>query len=436
MARRLRRVSIQTTGCRLNQYESEKMAASLNPYGFERVEKGEKADLYIINTCTVTHKADRSSRNLIRRAARENPDGHIVVAGCYIDSDPETVAGMEGVDVIIKNSEKKLISEILPRRLPDLFDSEPDKNCSASIGSFAQNNRAWLGISDGCNQRCAYCILPSVRGKLRHRSAREIIGEVKELVGMGFREVVLTGLNIGYYRNKEADPPVINLAALCQTILDDSGIERIRLSSIEPQTVKGDLVQLFGRSNRRICRHLHMSLQSGSPRLLRLMRRHYTPEMYAERVSEIKAAQPNTVVGADIIVGFPGETDADFSETRELVSGCGLDYFHVFSYSDRPGIAAAQMPDKIHPEVIKERNAILTRISRDLRLKAYQRQVGETLDVISEYSKTNKGFHYGVSDNYVKVRLPKTHGGGRDIVSVKITRASQEYVEGDIVPQL
>jgi threonylcarbamoyladenosine tRNA methylthiotransferase MtaB len=433
MNRRVKKLSIQTTGCRLNQYESEKMAAALYPYGFERAERGEIADLYIINTCTVTHKADRSSRNLIRRAARANPSAAIVVAGCYIDSDPETVAGMGGVDVIIRNREKELITEILPRKLPDLFDSEPDKNCSPSVGSFVQNNRAWLGISDGCNQRCAYCILPSVRGILRHRPAVEIVNEVKELVGLGFSEVVLTGLNIGYYRDRDSTPSTKNLAALCRRMLDESGIYRVRLSSIEPQTVRGDLVEVFGDSERRICRHLHMSLQSGSARLLRIMHRPYTPEMYVERVREIKAAQSGTVVGADIIVGFPGETDQDFNETRELVSSGILDYFHVFSYSDRPGIEATDLPDKVHPEIIKERNAVLTRISQRLRAAAHQRQVGDTLEVISEYNSGHDGHHFGVADNYIKVKLPKSCGGGREILRVKITSANEEYVEGEVL---
>ncbi len=429
----MKKVSVQTTGCRLNQYESERIATELYRFGFERAKKGERADLYIINTCTVTHRADQSSRNLIRRAARQNPSAGIVVAGCYVDSDPETIAGMEGVDVIIKNAEKESIAEILPRHLPDLFDTEPDKNCSPHIADFSQHNRAWLKISDGCNQWCSFCILPQVRGKLHHRDAGEILEEIRGLVDAGFEEVVLTGLNMGYYQRRKAELPVKNLAALCRMIIDETDIKRIRLSSIEPQTVRGELLKLYAESDGRICRHWHLSLQSGSSRILKLMRRPYDREIYIKRVAEVKSARPKTVIGADVIVGFPGETDKDFNETKSLAESGLIDYLHVFSYSDRHNTASAAMTDKIQPEIIKERNAILARISRRLRREALRRQVGQTLGVIAEYKQHDGGFHWGISDNYIRVKLPPTYAGGRGIVNVKITEAYDDHVAGVIV---
>jgi len=251
-----KKISIQTVGCRLNQYESEKMATRFYPFGFERAENGEKADLYIINTCTVTSKADSDCRYLIRKAVHQNPNGRIVVTGCYVDNDPSLISGMEGVDVIIGNQEKDDIAEILPERFPDLFQSEPDKSCSTNITDFHGHNRAWLKVSDGCNQWCSFCIIPTVRGRLRNRPAGEILDEVKSLVDNGYKELVLTGVHLGHYKNRKVEPQMKNLAALVRAIMEKTNLYRLRLSSIEPQTVRGDLFDLYREyGGNRICRH-------------------------------------------------------------------------------------------------------------------------------------------------------------------------------------
>lgn len=426
-------VSLQTVGCRLNQYETEKMAAALYPYGFRRAVQGEPADLYIINTCTVTHRADSTSRYLVQRAARENPNARIVVAGCYVDSDVETVAGLPSVDVVISNQEKPRLVEILSQHLADLFDGEPTVVEAASPGAFERYNRAWLKISDGCNQRCSFCVLPQVRGPLRNRPAVEIIDEVRTLMKLGFEEVVLTGVNIGHYKNRKIEPQVKNLAQLCRMILHQTDLPRLRLSSIEPQTVRDELLRVCADSNGRVCRHMHMPLQSGSSRLLRLMRRPYDRDLYLRRVADARSAQPNTIVGADVIVGYPGETDDDFAQTREAAGSGLIDYLHVFSYSDRAGTAASESTDKVNPEVIKERNAILKGVSERRLAEAHRRQIGETLGVISEHVKPGRDVRYGVSDNYISVRLPLDFAGGRKIHRVKITGATPEYVEGDLL---
>jgi threonylcarbamoyladenosine tRNA methylthiotransferase MtaB len=434
MPTKTRTISVATTGCRLNQYESERMASELYRLGFRRAEKGEKADLYLINTCTVTHRADASSRHLIRKAARENPEGRIVVAGCYVDSDPERVAGMRGVDVLIKNTDKEAITTILPRELPDLFtDSiEPDKNCSAAVADFAHHNRAWVKVSDGCNQWCSFCILPTVRGRLRNRPVNDILDEVNGLVQNGFEEIVLSGIHIGHYKNRTSEPQAKNLAALVRMILAETDLKRIRISSIEPQALRNDLLNLYATSNSRICRHWHLPLQSGSSRILKAMQRPYNQTMYINRAGEIRAAVPNTIVGADVIVGFPGETDEDFDKTRALCESGLIDYLHVFSYSDRDGTPASQYPDKIPPDVIKERNAILTRLSRRLRFNALNRQVGRTLGVISELRQVQNRFHYGVSDNYMRVRLPDHFESGRKVVPVRISGVMDDYLLGEL----
>lgn len=428
-----KKVSLQTVGCRLNQYETEKMFADLAPYGFSQAKKGEPADLYIINTCTVTHRADADDRYLIKKAARENPNGRIVVAGCYVDKDPSRVSGMEAVDVIIPNSEKDRIVEILPEKLPDLFTQEPDKGCGPSIAAFDNYNRAWLKVSDGCNQWCSFCILPDVRGRLRNRPALEIIEEINGLVGKGFNEVVLTGIHLGHYKNRKVEPQVKNLAHLCRMIRAETDVKRIRLSSIEPQTVRDDLLQMYADSNGFICHHMHLPLQSGSSRILKLMRRPYDQNLYLKRLRDVREAVPDTIIGADVIVGFPGETEDDFEKTRKVAESGLIDYMHVFSYSDRPGTTASEYPDKVNPEIIKERNTILSRISHKLRANAYRRQIGRTLEVIAEHKKPPGGKFWGIADNYVKVLLPHSYEGGRRIVKYLVTGAAEDHVTGELI---
>lgn len=430
---RRKRISLQTIGCRLNQYETEKMGAQLYPYGFRRAGKGEAADLYIINTCTVTHRADADNRALIRGIARKNPNAAIVVAGCYVDSDVQAVAEMDGVDVVLRNNEKSDIASILPRRLPELFDREPDKGCTSQVAEFSNHNRAWLKVSDGCNQWCSFCIIPSVRGRLRNRPPGEIIDEVNGLVARGFYEVVLTGVHLGHYKNRKSEPQVKNLAALCLMILAETDIGRIRISSIEPQTVREDLIDVLANSAGRMCSHLHMPLQSGSSRILRLMRRPYDQKTYIKRVKSVREALPEIIIGADVIVGFPGETEEDFDRTRNLCGSGLLDYLHVFSYSDRRGTTASALAGKQPPEVIRERNRILTRVSEGIKESAYRRQVDKTLEVIAEKKSIPDGGYTAVAGNFVRVKLPASCPGGRKPYRVNVKAAHKSYVEGKLL---
>ena len=429
----LKKVSVRTVGCRLNQYESEMIAAQLYPYGFTRVEPGEMADLYIINTCTVTHRADSSCRNYIRRASRENPSGRVVVTGCYVENTPETVAALEGVDLIIHNRQKERMAEILADKLPDLFDREPDQNCSVQITDFFDHNRAWIKVSDGCNQRCSYCIIPAVRGPLNNRPPGEIISEINTLVESGYKEVVMTAVHLGHYKHKKSEPFVKNFAELCRMVLAETDLYRLRLASIEPQTIRDELVEVFAEANGRICRNIHASLQSGSSRILKMMRRPYDAATYVKRVSAVKAALDNTIIGADLIVGFPGETDDDFRQSKELAESGLIDYLHVFSYSDRPGTASSKLPDKVNPQIIKERAAILKSLSGKLRRQAQERQVGKVLEVISEHNRTEGGGFSAISDNYIKVKLSDDGDWGKEVLRARITGASEAWVEGELL---
>ena len=431
--RAIKKVLFLTVGCRLNQYETEKMAKDLAPYGFCRVRRGEPADLYIINTCTVTHRADRDCRYLIRKAARENPNARIVVVGCYVETDPVGIAGLDDVDIVIRNNEKQMIARILSERLPELFDTQADNGRSTDLKNIYERNRAWVKVSDGCNQSCSYCLVTIVRGELTIRPAGEIIDEINSLVVYGYREVVLTAVNMGYYKSDISHPPVNCFADLCRKILKETDIYRLRLSSLEPQTVTPELLDVFANSEGRICPHWHLPMQSGSSRILRLMRRPYDSEMFLKKLTVVKRTVPGTIVGVDVIAGFPGEKEDDFALSRSLAKSGLIDYLHVFSYSDRKGTSAMEMPNKIDPRIIKERVRELREISKELQYRAHQRQIGRCLEVISEFGINDDDGFLGVAENYLRVRLPAGVGGGKEIIKVNVTSAHEDYIEGDIL---
>lgn len=421
----MKKIALETIGCRLNQYDTECIAAGLIQFGFERVAPDERADLIIINTCTVTGRADATCRNIISRAARQQPPVPVVVIGCYVDSDAEKVAALYGVDMVVNNRDKKNIVSILKNQFPELFDNgfEP---ASTSLTEFYRHNRAWIKIGDGCNQNCSYCIIPSVRGELTNRRPDEIVDEINQLCERGYREIVLTGIHIGQYNWGDIKSP----AQLVRFLLDNSDIGRLRLSSIEPQEVDEALVQVMIDGAKRVCRHLHIPLQSGSDSILKKMHRPYNRNRYLEIAKMVKEGLGSVTLGSDIIVGFPGESEDDFQMSVETAR-CGLlDYLHVFSYSDRPGTEATKLTDKVNPEVIKRRNNILRDISSELYATALKKEVGKTVGVISEHRAGNDNFYWGITDNYLKVALPEGLGGGREILNLEITDTTESYLIG------
>lgn len=425
----MKKVALKTIGCRLNQYETEKIAGQMVKCGFERVPFKEPADLYIINTCTVTGRADASSRNIISRAVRSQPQPAVVVIGCYVDSDTEKVAALNGVDLVVHNRDKDKIVGILRENFPSLFNGQAGgKKVENFIDNFHEHNRSWIKIGDGCSQKCAYCVIPSVRGPLVNRPPEEIIREINALVDHGYHEVVLTGIHIGMYRHGRIKSP----ADLIEYILKNSGISRIRLSSIEPQEVDDELIRAMEAGGRRVCRHLHIPMQSGSDRILKMMHRPYNSEQYLEIVRRVKEKIDRIVIGADIIVGFPGESEEDFAASRRMAD-CGyIDYLHVFSYSDRPGTEASGLREKIRPDIIKERNAILRKISEKNHHKRLNEEIGRIACVISEFARDKQGRFWGISDNYLRTIVPEGHAGGKEIVLIKITAVENGYLTGHI----
>ncbi len=423
------KVAFETIGCRLNQYETEKMASRLLACGFERVSIKDDADLYIINTCTVTGRADATCRNIISRIARRDKPSALVVAGCYVDSDPGKTSSLNGVDLIIPNSQKESVVAIIKEKFPGFFNNGLPHEDVEVLVDFHEHNRAWIKIGDGCNQNCAYCIIPTVRGRIQNRPLGEIITEIKRLSENGYQEVVLTGVHIGKY----SDPGAENISELIRHILDDTPLSRVRLSSIEPQEVDDDLLAVMREGGSRVCRHLHVPLQSGSDRILKIMHRPYNSEEYLSIVENAKNKIPGLVIGADIIVGFPGETDEDFGGSVRVAESGPVDYIHAFSYSDRPGTEASQMPNKINPDTIKQRNKILRDISEANYTRALSREVGQLSYVISEHKDDAGKLYYGMTDNYLRTAIPLAYGGTKKIIKIKITDTDENYLIGELV---
>lgn len=431
------RVALETIGCRLNQYETEKIAEELICLGMTRVAYHDAADLYIVNSCTVTQRADADNRKLISRAYRKNQDAIIVVTGCYVESERETVARLHSVDLVVGNDDKEDLAAILQKNFPLLFEN---LSCSTSLqtgeyrddafgGGVESIHRPMVKIGTGCDQACSYCIVPAVRGKQVSLPPDQIIDDIQRRIADGYHEIVLTAVHIGHYAHSG-----LNLAALVRRILEKTTLTRLRLSSLEPNELNDDLLDLVA-SNSRVCRHLHLPLQSGSDRILGMMRRPYRREQYLEVVASVKKANPNITIGCDLIIGFPGESDDDFCASLDIINSGLLDYAHLFSYSDRPGTPASTFPDKIPPQTIKRRNNAAREAVRVARLRHLDTQIGRAMAVISEGKRKADGMYWGISDNYLKVKLPAEFGGRRHIVKFLPTASGNGFLTGNVMPE-
>ena len=416
-------IALFTIGCKVNQYETEAIAEKLEAFGFERVDFSQKADIYIINTCTVTKESDYSSRQAIYRAKRRSPDAKIVVTGCYAQMEKEFLQGLPGVCLVVKQEEKGrlpfLVMEMVGQgsRVKENEMEKEDDTFSCGVKGLAKHTRALVKIQDGCEKNCSYCIVPFARGKERSRKTDEIIAEVNTLVENGYKEIVLTGVHVGRY-----DGDGMSLAGLSQEILKRTKVERIRYSSIEPNEISQELIDFISQSNR-VCRHLHIPLQSGDDSILSEMQRNYTQEEYRDIVERLSQAIPDILIGADAIVGFPGETDQQFENTCQFIHSSPVNYLHVFSYSDRKGTKASQMLGKVPPEVIHKRSEILHDLGKEKWQNYIDRFVGQRLNVLIENRRDRKtGLLTGLSDNYIRVLWDGDDSLRNTIVSVQISQ--------------
>jgi threonylcarbamoyladenosine tRNA methylthiotransferase MtaB len=413
-------VALETLGCKLNQAESEKLARDLAKTGCRIVQAGEKADIYILNSCTVTRIADRKSRHLLRMAHRKNPDAVIIATGCYAERDPSALAQIEGVALVASNEEKASLSDLLVKHgylIP----------ASAGLGTgLHYRTRSFIKVQDGCNQSCAYCVVPFVRGREKSLPPDQVIDEVRRRVEDGYREVVLTGTEIGRYHRSG-----LGLKGLLERILAETETCRLRLSSLQPQEIAPGLIDLW--RNPRLCRHFHLSLQSGSDSVLHRMGRRYTTLDYSAKVDFIRSKLPEAAITTDIIVGFPGETGEEFQESYDFCRRMRFARVHVFSYSAREGTRAALMPDQIAATLKKERSEKMIFLAGELRQSFHQRFPGAIETVLFE--QCENGLWSGLTDSYIKVYVESADDLANRLLCVKLVELRGDGMGGEIVGQ-
>ncbi len=413
--------SIHTLGCKVNQYESERVAGGLRRLGWGQVDFSSRANVYIINSCTVTAIANHKSRQLIRRALKNNPDALVVVTGCYADSDRDEIAQIEGIGLIVGNEKKSELPRLVAERLG--FCKPNGAGEDAII--MPLHTRPLVKIQDGCNQFCSYCIVPHVRGDLWSRPEAEIIGEVSRLVAGGAQEIVLTGIHLGLYGVGAGN----DLGELLARLIDIRGLGRIRLSSIELNEVTPKIIELMATSGK-ICSHLHIPLQSGSDRVLLRMNRHYTATDFIERTGELKEKIDDLALTTDIIVGFPGETEADFADSVRLVEQVGFSKLHVFKFSPRAGTPAADFSEQVPNNIKNERSSRLIDISKRQSAGFAASYIGKNLSVLVERKQGD--YLSGISDNYIRVHIDGPEKIAGKLVTVNIAKQEEAVLYGSI----
>ena len=420
-----------TLGCKLNFAETSTIARNLTEAGYEKVGFDEYADVYVINTCSVTENADRECKLHVKRAVKANPDGLVVVVGCYAQLKPEEIAAIDGVDLVLGAKEKFNITSYL-EDLQKSAEVGTVHSCEIEhadffVGSysFGDRTRAFLKVQDGCDYKCTYCTIPLARGISRSDTIENVLNNAREIAAKGIREIVLTGVNIGdygkgEYGNKKHEHTFLDLISELDQI---EGIERIRISSIEPNLLKDESIDLVSNS-RSFVPHFHIPLQSGSDDLLKKMKRRYLTGLYSDRIAKIKEVMPHCAVGVDVIVGFPGETDEKFMETYHYLKSLPFSYLHVFSYSDREITEAAVMEDVVPVAERKRRNKMLRILSEKKKMAFYAEQLGKTLPVLWEHENKN-GLMYGFTENYVRVEKPFDPASVNQIERVQLQKIAE-----------
>lgn len=433
-------VAFHTLGCKVNHYETEAIWQLFKQQGYERVEYENISDVYVINTCTVTNTGDKKSRQVIRRAVRKNPDAVICVTGCYAQTSPAEIMAIPGVDIVVGTQDRvkmlEYITQYKEERQPINAVGNIMKNRvyeEMDVPAFTDRTRASLKIQEGCNNFCTFCIIPWARGLMRSRDPQEVIKQAQQLVNVGYKEIVLTGIHTGGYGSDMKD---YNLANLLRDLESQvKGLKRLRISSIEASQITDEVIEVLDKS-KIIVNHLHIPIQSGSDTVLKRMRRKYTMEFFAERITRLKEALPGLAITSDVIVGFPGETEEEFMETYDFIKEHKFSELHVFPYSKRTGTPAARMDNQIEEDVKNERVHRLISLSDQLAKEYASNYEGEVVEVIPEevYKEDGNGKLYvGYTDNYLKVVFPATEEMVGKIVKVKITKAGYPVNEGQFV---
>ncbi|WP_226680139.1 tRNA (N(6)-L-threonylcarbamoyladenosine(37)-C(2))-methylthiotransferase MtaB [Sutcliffiella horikoshii] len=433
-------VAFHTLGCKVNHYETEAIWQLFKANNYERTEFEGTADVYVINTCTVTNTGDKKSRQVIRRAIRKNPDAVICVTGCYAQTSPAEIMAIPGVDVVVGTQDRVKMLEYIEQFKQERQPINGVGNIMKArvyeeldVPAFTDRTRASLKIQEGCNNFCTFCIIPWARGLMRSRDPQEVVTQAQQLVDAGYKEIVLTGIHTGGYGEDMKD---YNFAMLLRE-LDEKvkGLKRIRISSIEASQITDEVIEVLNNSDK-IVRHLHIPIQSASNTVLKRMRRKYTMEFFAERLDRLKEALPGLAITSDVIVGFPGETEEEFLETYNFIKEHKFSELHVFPYSKRTGTPAARMTDQVDEEVKNERVHRLIALSDQLAKEYASTFEDEVLEVIPEeiYKEApDQGLYVGYTDNYLKVVFPATEEMVGKLVKVKITKAGYPFNDGQFV---
>ena len=424
----MNRVAISTLGCKTNQFESAAMIEQLKAAGYSIVPFNEPSDFYIINSCTVTARTDAQTRRLIRRARRLNPESRIIATGCYAQVAPGELEKMPEIDCILGNQEKLGISSLLKSAGCSVADISQVANATPlKLTSFAEHTRAFLQIQNGCNSFCSYCVVPYARGRSRSVTSDDIIKGVLDLAANGFKEVVLTGIHLGAYGLDLTRQT--SLTDLIKVIDNDNIVPRLRIGSVEPNEISEELLTLMTAS-KNICHHLHLPLQSGSDSVLSRMGRTYKSGFFRDLVKHISSAMPDAFIGADLIAGFPGESDAEFAETVKLCEELPLSDLHVFPYSSRPGTKAASMPGHVPERVVTERAARLRDVASRKKAAFLERFPGTELLVLVQGFNEKTGICSGLSRNYINVSFTGTQSLVNEEVTIMVERCDGDVCSG------
>jgi threonylcarbamoyladenosine tRNA methylthiotransferase MtaB len=426
-----KKVAFYTLGCKLNFSETSTIARSFESEGFDRVDFSENADIYVINTCSVTENADKRFRTIVKQAQKANPEAFVAAIGCYAQLKPEALADVNGVDLVLGATEKFKITDYLNDLTKNDFGEVHSceiEDADFYVGSYSigDRTRAFLKVQDGCDYKCTYCTIPLARGISRSDTLENVLKNAKEISEKDIKEIVLTGVNIGDYGkgefgNKKHEHTFFELV---QALDEVEGIERLRISSIEPNLLKNETIE-FVSGSKAFVPHFHIPLQSGSNTLLKLMRRRYMKELYVDRVAKIREVMPHACVGVDVIVGFPGETDELFLETYNFLAELDISYLHVFTYSERENTLAASMEGVVPKNVRAKRSKMLRGLSVKKRRAFYEQQLNSERTVLFE-SENKEGYIHGFTDNYVKVKTPWNPELVNTLHEVKLTEIDED----------
>lgn len=432
----MNKVAFYTLGCKVNQYETEAMIEAFEKQDYKVVDYNSFADIYIINTCTVTNMGDRKSRQIIRRALDYNPDAFIAVVGCYSQIAPDEILDIEGVKLVLGTSDRSKIVELVEKAAKEEGKTNAVSNVmevdtfeDMGIRQYKNRTRAFLKIQEGCDQYCSYCIIPYARGHIRSRKPENIIEEVIGLAENGFKEIVLTGIHVGSYGK---DLGTIELIDIIEKVHEVEGIERIRMSSVEPKTLDEDFIKRLSKLNK-ICRHFHLSLQSGCDETLKRMNRKYTTDEYSKVVYNLRKVYDDVGITTDIIVGFPGETEEEFERTLKFIDEISFSGMHIFKYSPRKGTLAANYRNQISAKVKEIRSNLLAEIARKNQKQFMERFINDTFKVLFEQElKNKKNYYEGLTHNYIRIIAESAYDISGRIAETTLKEVKDDYAIGKL----